>query len=154
MLDIYVDGDACPVKQEIYKVAGRYDLNVFVVSGTLLHAPKNPQIRCIAVGEGEDAADDWIAERIQAGDLCITADIPLAARCLAAGAYALDHRGKVFSEDSIGEVLAMRDLMSSLRESGMLPTSGPPPMTPKDRSRFLNQIDQMIQKIRHTGSFG
>ncbi len=148
MLDIYIDADACPVKREVYKVADRCSLRVFVVSNTPIHVPAGQaRIRKIAVGPGDNAADDWIAENINAGDICITADIPLASRCLKQGASALGMRGKPFSEDSIGDALATRELMSTLRDSGQI-GGGPPPMTKKDRSRFLDSLDQIIQKIR------
>ena len=148
MLDVYIDADACPVKQEVYKVADRCNLRVFVVSNTPIHVPTGQdRIRNIAVGPGDDAADDWIAENISAGDICITADIPLASRCIKQGASALGMRGKPFSEDSIGDALATRELMSTLRDTGQI-SGGPPPMTKKDRSRFLDSLDQIIQKIR------
>ena len=148
MLDIYVDADACPVKREVYKVADRCGLLVFVVSNGPIHVPAGQaRIRNIAVGPGDNAADDWIAENINAGDICITADIPLASRCLKQGASALGMRGKPFSEDSIGDALATRELMSTLRDTGQI-SGGPPPMTKKDRSRFLDSLDQIIQKIR------
>jgi uncharacterized protein YaiI (UPF0178 family) len=148
MLDIYIDADACPVKREVYKVAERCSLRVFVVSNAPMHVPAGrARIRNIAVGPGDNAADDWIAENIKAGDICITADIPLASRCIKQGASALGMRGKPFSEDSIGDALATRELMSTLRDSGQI-SGGPPPMTKKDRSRFLDSLDQIIQKIR------
>ncbi len=148
MHDIYIDADACPVKQEVYRVADRCSLRVFVVSNSAMRVPAGrDQISNIVVGPGDDAADDWIAENIGAGDICITADIPLASRCLKQGAFALGPRGRPFSEDSIGDALATRELMSSLRESGRI-SGGPPQMTRKDRSRFLDALDQIIQKIR------
>ena len=147
MLDIYIDADACPVKQEVYRVADRYGLKVIVVSASPLNVPLNQgRYVNIAAGPGMDAADDWIAENIDQGDICITADIPLASRCLEKGASALGPRGKPFSEDSIGDALATRDLMSSLRESGQI-GGGPPPMAKKDRSRFLDYLDQIVQRI-------
>lgn len=148
MLKIYVDADACPVKQEVYKVARRCKLPVFIVSNSFIKIPSDSLFQSVTVGDGEDEADNWIAEHIQKNDICITADIPLAARCLEVGAFSLSPRGKPFSEDSIGEALATRDLLSTLRESGMIGTGGPPPLTPKDRSQFLNVLDQIIQKIR------
>ena len=150
MLDVYIDADACPVKQEVYKVARRCELSVFIVSNSPIHTPVGEaKFSNVAVGEGIDAADDWIAEHIQTGDICITADIPLASRCLKLGASALGPRGKPFSRDSIGDVLATRDLMSSLRESSQI-SGGPAPMTKKDRSRFLGSLDQVINKIRNS----
>jgi len=148
MLDIYIDADACPVKREVYKVADRCGLRVFVVSNSPIHVPPGrARIGNIAVGPGDNAADDWIAENIGAGDICITADIPLASRCLKKGASALGMRGKPFSEDSIGDALATRELLSNLRDTGQV-SGGPPPMTKKDRSRFLDSLDQIIVKIR------
>ena len=150
MLDIYIDADACPVKKEVYRVADRCSLRVFVVSNSPIHIPESTgeaQIKSIAVGAGADVADDWIAEHIGTGDICITADIPLASRCIKQGAFALGPRGKPFTEDSIGDDLATRELLSSLRDSGQI-SGGPPPMAKKDRSRFLDSLDQIIQKIR------
>jgi hypothetical protein len=148
MLDIYIDADACPVKREVYKVADRCGLRVFVVSNSPIHVPPGrARISNIAVGPGDNAADDWIAENIGAGDICITADIPLASRCIKQGASALGMRGKPFSEDSIGDALATRELLSTLRDTGQV-SGGPPPMTKKDRSRFLDSLDQIIVKIR------
>jgi len=148
MLDIYIDADACPVKREVYKVADRCGLRVFVVSNSPIHVPPGrTRISNIAVGPGDNAADDWIAENIGAGDICITADIPLASRCLKQGASALGMRGKPFTEDSIGDALATRELLSTLRDTGQV-SGGPPPMTKKDRSRFLDSLDQIIVKIR------
>jgi len=152
MLDIYIDADACPVKSEVYRVADRCGLSVFVVSNTPIHVPTGEaRVRNIAVGPGIDAADDWIATNISAGDICITADIPLASRCIKLGAFALGPRGKPFTEDSIGDALATRELMSSLRDSGQI-SGGPPPMTKKDRSLFLDALDQIIQKLRRETS--
>ena len=149
MLDIFIDADACPVKKEVYKVADRCGLRVFVVSNSAIYVPTSgeAQIESIAVGPGADVADDWIAEHIRAGDICITADIPLASRCIKQGASAMGPRGKPFTEDSIGDDLATRELLSSLRDSGQI-SGGPPPMAKTDRSRFLDALDQIIQKIR------
>lgn len=147
MLDIYIDADACPVKQEVYKTARRYKLDVFIVSNSPIHTPYGEmKFQGVVVGKDDDAADDWIADHIQAGDICITADIPLASRCLKQGAQALGPRGVPFTENSIGDALATRSLMSTLRETGLV-TGGPPPMAKKDRSKFLNSLDQIIQKI-------
>ncbi len=150
MLDIYIDADACPVKKEVYRVADRCSLRVFVVSNSPIHIPESTgeaQIQSISVGAGADVADDWIAENIGTGDICITADIPLAARCIKQDAFALGPRGKPFTEDSIGDDLATRELLSSLRDSGQI-SGGSPPMAKKDHSRFLDALDQIIQKIR------
>ena len=149
MLDIYVDGDSCPVKQEIYNIVRRCKITAFIVSNSYLKTPNYEKIHYIRVDNTEDAADNWIAEHIQPFDICITADIPLAARCLDCEAYPVDPRGREFTKDSIGEALATRDLMYSLRESGMMLGGGPPPMTKKDRSRFLNKLNQIIQSVQN-----
>ena len=147
MLDIYVDADACPVKDEIYRVAERYGLTVYVVSGQGVRTPRNERIHRVMVGDKFDAADDWIAERIGSGDIAVTADIPLASRCLKNGAVVIGSDGRAFTEQSIGNALAMRDLMSTLREMGQV-SGGPSAMTQKDRSRFLSAIDAAVQSIR------
>jgi uncharacterized protein YaiI (UPF0178 family) len=144
---IYVDADACPVKEEIYRVAGRYQIGVFVVSNSAIWVPTRPTIERVVVKGGMDVADDWIAERIEAGDIAVTADIPLADRCLRKGAFVLGPRGHAFTEDSIGEALATRELLDTLRQSGMV-GSGPPPFVDKDRSRFLSKLDDLIQASR------
>ena len=146
MLTVYVDADACPVKAEVYRVAERYALRVKVVANAPLRAPAGPRVEMI-VCPGFGAADDWIAERAGAGDIVVTADIPLAARCLAAGARVLDPRGRVFTEADIGATLATRDLMDELRQGGVI-TGGPAPMSAKDRSRFLSKLDEMITAVR------
>ncbi len=146
-MDIYVDGDACPVKDEVYRVAGRYGLKVFVVSNAAILVPQRPTIERVVVKGGLDVADDWIAERIEAGDIAITADIPLADRCLRKGASVIGPRGIAFTEETIGDALATRELLDTLRQSGMIGT-GPPPFAPKDRSRFLSKLDETIQAIR------
>ena len=147
MLDIFVDADACPVKQEVYKVARRLDLQVVLVSNSFMRTPPDVRVRLVQVDSGMDVADAWIAENITIGDICITADIPLAAKCLQAGACALGPRGKPFELESIGDALATRELMSTLRSAGMV-GGGPAPISRKDRSCFLDQLDQMIQRIR------
>ncbi len=144
---IYVDADACPVKDEVYRVAARYGVEVFVVSNSAIFVPQKPGIEAVVVKGGLDIADDWIAERIEADDIAITADIPLADRCLRKGAAVLGPRGLPFSEDSIGEALATRELLDTLRQSGYT-RSGPPPFVAKDRSRFLSKLDDMVQAIR------
>jgi uncharacterized protein YaiI (UPF0178 family) len=146
MLTIYVDADACPVKEEVYKVARRYGMRVAIVANTPLRVPADPLIeRTVCPGFG--AADDWIAERAGLGDIVITADIPLAARCVAKRAVVLDPKGRAFTENEIGSVLATRDLMDELRQGGAV-TGGPAPMTPKDRSRFLSKLDESINAAR------
>ena len=147
MTTIYVDGDACPVKDEVFKVAGRYGLRVIVVGNAWLRLPDDPLLSMIVVPEGPDAADDRIAELIQGGDICVTNDIPLASRCLAKKALALRPNGKAFTENSIGDALATRDLMSTLREIGTM-TGGPAPFAKQDRSRFLSALDTMVHQAR------
>jgi uncharacterized protein YaiI (UPF0178 family) len=147
MLTLFIDADGCPVKDETYKVAARYKLSVYVVANKHMRTPLHTSIEMVVVSEGADAADDWIAEKIQANDICITSDIPLADRCLKKGAYVLGHRGDEFNEDMIGDALATRDLMKSLRESGLV-MGGAKSMEQRDRSQFLNRLDQVIQKIK------
>jgi uncharacterized protein YaiI (UPF0178 family) len=146
VLTVYVDADACPVKDEIYRVAGRYALPVKVVANAPLRVPNDPLVELI-VQQGFGAADDWIAGQAGPGDVVVTADIPLAARCLAAGAGVLGPKGHPFTENDIGATLATRDLMEELRQGGTV-TGGPAPMTPKDRSRFLSRLDDMINAAR------
>jgi uncharacterized protein YaiI (UPF0178 family) len=143
---VYVDADACPVKDEVYTVAARYGVPVTLVANSRLHVPARLRVELVVVPEGADAADDWIAERVRAGDVVITADIPLAARCLAAKARVIGTNGRPFSEDSIGSALAVRDLKSSLRDSGIV-SRGPAPLAAKDRSRFLSKLDELLQKL-------
>ena len=144
---IYVDADACPVKDEIYRVAIRHGLPVSVVAGQFIRVPQDPLIERIAAGSGMDAADDWIAERAAKGDIVVTADIPLASRCVKAGAEVIAPNGKPFSESSIGLTLAMRNLMTDLRSSGEI-TGGPKSFSPRDRSAFLSALDQAIRRIQ------
>lgn len=146
MTAIYIDADACPVRDEVYRVAERIGLEVFVVSnGSRPILPsRNPKIRTVVVSEGADAADDWIAERITAGDICVTADIPLASRCLQKAARALAPNGKLWTKDNIGNALAGREIGRHLRESGVN-TGGPPPFSKQDRSRFLGALDALVQ---------
>lgn len=146
MLTIFIDADACPVKAEIYRVADRYAMRVVVVANAQLRVPNNPSIELV-VRPGFGTADDWIAEQAGPGDIVVTADIPLAARCLAKGAYVLDSKGQPFTENDIGAALAMRDLMADLRQGGAV-TGGPAAMTPKDRSRFLSKLDEVINAVR------
>ena len=147
MLEIYVDADACPVKSEVLRVADRHDLPVHMVSNQWLRLDDHPRVHRVVVGDGLDAADDWIAERIDNGDIAITADIPLAARCLDAGASVIGPTGKPFTEQSIGMALAMRDLMAHLRDTGEV-TGGGPAFSKQDRSRFLTALEETIQSIR------
>jgi len=150
MLDLYVDGDACPVKAEIYRVAERYGLKVFVVANNWMRVPDDPRIELVTVADGLDVADDWIADHAGLGDIAITADIPLAARCVKNGARAIGPSGKPFTEDSIGDVLATRNLMTELRETGEIQGGGRP-FSKQDRSRFLQALDTVIQSIKRTG---
>lgn len=147
MLEIYVDGDACPVKAEIEKVAGRHNLHVHIVSNGGIRPRHHPLIHSVVVAEGADAADDWIADQIQSGDIAITADIPLAARCLAKGARVLRPNGEAFTKDNIGTALGMRELHRHLREvtGNQTYNAG---FTAKDRSRFQNALENDIQAIR------
>ena len=147
MLHIYVDADACPVKQEVYRVARRYRLDVTLVANSWMRVPDERWLRLEVVGDGFDAADDWIVEQVQPHDIVITADIPLANRCIKEGARVIGTTGKPFTEDNIGSVLATRDLLSELRGAGEI-TGGPPPLQKRDRSRFLQQLDEVIQSIR------
>jgi uncharacterized protein YaiI (UPF0178 family) len=150
MLDIYVDADACPVRFEVFRVAERHGLTVHVVTCGTVRVPRDPRIRLALVAEGPDAADDWIAERIGPRDICVTADVPLAARCLKRGASALGPTGRRFTPDKIGPALAARDLATHLREIGA-GGKGPDPLGPRDRSRFLGELDAIINAIRRAG---
>lgn len=150
MLHIFVDGDACPVKQEVYRVARRCHLDVTLVANSWMRVPAEGWLALEVVGDALDAADDWIAEHVQQHDIVVTADIPLACRCLAVGARVISPTGKPFTEDNIGEVVATRDLLSELRGAGEV-TGGPPPLKKSDRSLFLQQLDQAIQSIRRQG---
>jgi uncharacterized protein YaiI (UPF0178 family) len=144
-LRIYVDADACPVKDEVYVVATRYGVPVSLVANARMHVPQGFGVELVVVDEGPDAADDWIAERAGSGDVVVTADIPLAARCLAADAAALGTNGRPFTEDSIGGALAGRDLSSQLREAG-INSGGPRALSEKDRSRFLSRLDEAVSR--------
>ena len=150
MLEIYVDADACPGKEEIYRVAGRHGLRVWVVTNGWLRVPDDPLVTRVTVTEGLDRADDWIAERIGPGDIAVTADVPLADRCVKRGARAIAPNGRPFTEASIGADLATRNLMTALREAGEI-RGGGRPFTKRDRSRFLGARDAAIQAVRRTG---
>ncbi|MDI1282913.1 MAG: YaiI/YqxD family protein [Reyranella sp.] len=152
-ISIYIDADACPVKAEIYRVAERYSLKVFVVSNSYINVPRDPRHELIVVSDGFDAADNWIAERAGSGDIVITADIPLADRSLKKGAAAIGSTGVAFTLSSIGMAMANRELMSNLRAMGEV-TGGPKPMAARDRSRFLSTLDETIQKIRKQNKGG
>jgi uncharacterized protein YaiI (UPF0178 family) len=147
LLHIYVDADACPVKQEVYRVAKRCGLDVTLVANSWMRVPEERWLKLEVVGEGFDAADDWIVEHVEADDIVVTADIPLASRCIKEGARVIGTTGKPFTENNIGSALATRDLLSELRGAGEI-TGGPPPIERRDRSRFLQELDQVIQSIR------
>ncbi len=147
MLTIYIDADACPVKDEVYRVARRYAMQVKVVANAPLRVPADARIELV-VQTGFGAADDWIAEQAGPGDIVITADIPLAARCLEREARVLGPKGIPFTENDIGSVLAVRDLLSDLRQGGETGLGGPAPMTAKDRSRFLGKLDELVTAAR------
>jgi uncharacterized protein YaiI (UPF0178 family) len=146
MTAIYIDADACPVREEVYRVAERVGLGVFVVSNGSrpIRPSPNPKIKMVVVAEGADAADDWIAERITPADICVTNDIPLAARCLKKEARALAANGKLWTANNIGNALAGREVGRYLRETGVN-TGGPPPFSKADRARFLNALDALVQ---------
>jgi hypothetical protein len=146
-IKIYIDADACPVKEETYKVAIRYGLHTVVVSNSFMQIPSSPLISRIIVTAGPDVADDWIAEHIVAGDVVVTSDIPLAARVLAKEAHAIAPYGRAFTEDSIGLALAQRSIMEHIRSTGET-TGGPPPFSSANRSRFLQALDQTIARER------
>ena len=150
MTEIYVDADACPVKNEIYRVAERYGLKVHVVSNSWLNVPRGPRIELVVVSDSFDAADNWIADRAGEGDIVITADIPLADRSLKKGAVVIGNTGMPFTTSSIGMALANRELLSNLRAMGEV-TGGPRPMSQRDRSRFLSTLDEAIQRMRRRG---
>jgi uncharacterized protein YaiI (UPF0178 family) len=151
-IEIFIDADACPVKDEVYVVATRYGIPVALVANSRMYVPHGFGVRSVVVDQGPDAADDWIVENLRPGDVVITGDIPLAARCLEVGAWALGTNGRPFSEDSIGGQLATRGLKASLREAGVV-AGGPPPISQKDRSRFLSKLDEVVQRgLRESGS--
>lgn len=147
MLDIYVDSDACPVKEEVIRVAARHDLEVYIVSNGWWRQAVGPKVHRILVQKGADIADDWIAEHIQEGDIAVTADILLADRCLKKQAEVIGPNGKLFTKESIGMAVAMRDLSAHLRETGEI-SGYNPSFSKQDRSRFLQALEEMIQKIK------
>lgn len=150
MLKILIDADGCPVKDETYRVAQRLQLEVEVVCNRPIAVPQSPRVRLVVVARGADEADKHIAASSGPGDIVVTADLPLAARVIDAGAHPISHRGRIWDADSIGEALASRDLATTLRSFTMDGASGggPPPFGPKDRSQFLNQLDALVQRIR------
>ena len=151
MPDLYVDADACPVKDEALRVAGRHGLSVFLVSNGGIRPSPDPRVQIVVVPEGPDAADDWIAEHIAAEDIVVTNDIPLAARCLEKGARGVRPNGEPFTPDSIGMALATRDLMTGLRETGEV-TGGPRAFTKQDRSRFLDTLETTVQAAKRASA--
>ena len=146
-ITIFIDADACPVKEEVYKVAARYGLTTYVVSNAFLRVPASPLIKQVVVDAGPDVADDWIAEHAQPGDIAVTADIPLAERVLKSGAAAIAPTGRPFTADSIGAAIAQRALMEQLRSTGDI-VGGPNPFERADRSRFLQALDEAVQRSR------
>ena len=148
MTAIYVDADACPVREEVYRVAGRLKVGVYIVSNGSrpIRPPGLPYVEMVMVGEAMDAADDWIAERVTAADICVTADIPLASRCLEKGARVVPPNGRVFTEANIANALAGREVARHLRELGV-GGGGPAPFTKSDRSRFLSALDTAVQAV-------
>ncbi len=149
-ITLYIDADACPVKDEAYKVAARYGLKVFVVANAFINVPRDPMIERVIVPAGPDVADDWIVERAGPGAIIVTTDIPLAARGVKAGAEVISPKGKLFNEDSIGMALATRNLMEDLRSAGET-TRGPAPFAPKDRSAFLSALDLTVNRLKRAG---
>jgi uncharacterized protein len=149
-ITIFVDADACPVKEEVYRVAGRYGLKVFVVANAFVNVPRDPLIERVIVPAGPDVADDWIAERATAGSIVVTQDVPLADRCVKAGAEVIGNTGRAFTQASIGMALATRNLMDDLRSAGQT-TRGPKPFSPRDRSDFLQALDSAVQRLKRAG---
>ncbi|MBD3293071.1 MAG: YaiI/YqxD family protein [Armatimonadia bacterium] len=147
MLHIFVDADACPVKDEVYRVARRCGLHVTLVANSQMRVPDEDWLELEVVGGGFDAADDWIVDAVQPFDIVVTADVPLASRCIKRRARVIGTTGKPFTEDNIGHAVATRDLLADLRGAGEI-TGGPPPLTQRDRSRFLQKLDEVIQSIR------
>ena len=150
MIELFVDADACPVKDEIAKVAFRHGLDVHYVSNAFMRLPEGPKVHRVVVPDGPDKADDWIAERASPSSIVVTADVPLAARCVKAGAKVTAHTGKPFSEANIGMTLATRNLMQDLREANVMQTYNAG-FTKQDRSRCLQTLEQMVQDLRRAG---
>jgi uncharacterized protein len=148
-LQIFIDADACPVKEEAARVAARHGLVIHYVSNSHMRLPNGSNVMRVVVAEGADAADNWIVETVAANDIVVTADIPLASRAIKKGARVLAHTGKPFTQDSIGMAVAMRDLMAQLRETGDVRGSNPV-FTPADRSQFLQGLEKIIQLIKRS----
>ena len=153
MLHIFVDADACPVKEEIFRVARRHRLGVTLVANSWMRVPEGLRISLEVVSQGLDEADDWIVENADSHDIVVTSDIPLAARCLKLGTRVVGPNGRLFTEDNIGDAVATRDLLTDLRSGGER-TGGPPPLGKRDRSRFLQQLDGAILSIRRQSPVG
>ena len=149
-ISIFVDADACPVKAETYRVAERHGLRVYVVANSPIAVPRTPLLERVVVGGEPDAADDWIAGRARRGDVVVTADVPLASRCVKAGADVVAPNGRAFTEASIGLTLATRDLLHDLRSAGEV-TGGPRPFSPRDRSSFLSALELAIVRLKRAG---
>jgi uncharacterized protein len=145
-INIYIDADSCPVKEEVYRVAARYGLHVTLVSNSRMRLPEKAAVTLVVVDGGLDSADDWIAEHVTYRDVVVSADIPLAARCIKKGARVIGPKGRAFTEESIGDALASRELMNQLRDLGEI-QGGPVPFEKRDRSRFLHQLDEVIQAL-------
>ena len=150
-IEIFVDADACPVKDEVFRVAGRHGLQVHVVANSFMRVPREPLIALVVVSAGPDVADDWIAERAGPSSIIITADIPLASRGVKAGAVVLGANGRLFDEASIGMALATRNLMDELRGAGAV-TGGPKPFSARDRSTFLQALEQAVQRLKRASA--
>ena len=149
-IEIFIDADACPVKDEVYRVAARHGLKTYVVANSFMNIPRDPMIERVIVPGTFDAADDWIAERARRGAVVITSDVPLADRCVKAGADVLAPNGRAFTSASIGMAVAMRELMVDLRAMGDV-TGGPRAFSPRDRSAFLSAIDLAIVRLKRAG---
>ena len=147
MAKIFIDADGCPVKDEVYRVAERYQLAVVLVANKPLNLPLNPLLEMVVVKGSFDAADDWIVENCQASDIVITADILLAERCVKKSARVIGHKGDEFTEDNIGSAVASRELMQNLRHMGEV-RGGPAPMDKQARSKFLSTLDRIIQSLK------
>ena len=152
-LQILVDADACPVKEQVYKVAARHGTKVFIVANAFIHVPRDAMVERVVVALGPDMADHWIAERAGSSMIVVTGDVPLASRCVKAGAQVLAPNGRAFTEASVGMALATRNLMEELRASGEI-TGGPRPFAPKDRSAFLSALDSAIVRLKRAGFQG
>jgi uncharacterized protein YaiI (UPF0178 family) len=155
MTRLFIDADACPVRAEACRVADRHGLRVYVVSNGGIRPDPHPLVETVIVPEGADAADKWIADRVGPGDICVTADVPLAARVIEAGGRAIRHNGEAFTQGNIGHALAMRDLMADLRAANPLgPGGGAKPFGRADRSRFLDALDRMVRAALREGGAG